>query len=715
MKAFVSQQAFYFAIAVALVGGSGWVLYSQWFAAETDKVQTENDGETGVATQETVLPESELSVAAPDAADFDRLATGSQLESVSPDPVISGSGGDFPLGDSPTISIGDGGDSDSFVINDSSTVRLDNGQEFDLGGGDFVPTEPALESELSSGDPLPGALESGTLTPPEPGLLAESTDFPLPETPLILANDDSVNLPATSGDLNTTNTPSDHAGTRLPEENSVNPLQPLSMLPVLDTTGAVETVGDVHAGSMQNMPGNLTMEGIQLPSLSIEKVAPEEVQVNRPAVFTTRIKNNGKITALGIRVTDYVPRGTRLESAHPEFIRAADGSIQWDLEALEPGEEVTVSMKVTPLAEGEIGSVATVSFAARASVRTVSTKPQLTIRQTFDETVLIGETVLVNIVVSNPGSGDATGIVIEADIPPELSHAAGNELEYQIGTLRPGQSKQLSLRLQAERAGIVQNVLTVRGKGQIENRSVKPMRIVAPDLQVSLNGPGIRYLDRQTIYSVDVANPGTASARNVELVAYLPKGLKFVSTDHHGAYDRTEHAVFWKLEELPPQIRDSVKLTAIAVEPGEQKVRLEGTANLGVQAEFEHIVKVESVPELEFSVKDTADPIEIGSDTTYDVKVVNLGTRTATGVRISAAFPPTLRPIQGGGPTDVRIEGQIALFAPLDRLAPGAEAVFRIKAKALAVGDTVIRVQITSDDKINPVTKEESTRVYSDN
>ena len=68
MKAFVSQQAFYFAIAVALVGGSGWVLYSQWFAAETDKVQTENDGETEATTQETVLPESELSVAAPDAA-----------------------------------------------------------------------------------------------------------------------------------------------------------------------------------------------------------------------------------------------------------------------------------------------------------------------------------------------------------------------------------------------------------------------------------------------------------------------------------------------------------------------------------------------------------------------------------------------------------------------------------------------------------------------
>jgi len=457
------------------------------------------------------------------------------------------------------------------------------------------------------------------------------------------------------------------------------------------------------------------MEGEQLPSLSIRKIAPAEVQVNHAAVFTTHIKNVGKITAYGVKITDYVPRGARLESAHPEFIRTPTGAIQWELVALEPGEEASVSMKVTPLTEGEIGSVATVSFTTRASVRTVSTKPQLSIRQTFNKTALIGETVLVNIVVSNPGSGDATGIVVEADIPTELSHVAGNELEYQIGTLRPGQSKQLQLRLLAKTAGLIQNILTVRGKGQIENRSIEPMRIVAPALQVSLSGAAIRYLDRETTYSVDVVNPGTASARNVELVAYLPKGLKFISTDHHGEYDNAEHAVYWKLEELPPQIGDSVKLTAMAIEPGDQKVRLEGTADLGVRAKFEHVVRVESVPELEFSVKDTADPIELGSDTTYEIKVVNRGTRAATGVQIAASFPQALKPIQGGGPSDVRIEGQIALFAPLQRLAPGAEAVFRVKAKAITQGDNVIRVQISSDDKTTPVTKEESTRVYSDN
>ena len=693
MKALVSRPVLYFSLAIVLLAGSGWTIYSKFFVP-TDKtpVAVTSDQENSEGTK-SVDEQQDVTVSPPDSDAFLRLAASSD-----------DSDGDFQLASEPTLTV-DTADSDSFVIDNTLPAPLDNGDDtnsFSIGDDEGIADSALTPPEFSIG---------GTALVP-----LESNDFELANTPPVIPTlDDTTGANSdVAVDLSQPTTGFESTAPAAIDSQ----LQPLTTLPALDPTGdfgSADLSTNAMAAVIENRPGTIEMEGEQLPSLSIRKIAPAEVQVNHAAVFTTRIKNVGKITAYGVKITDYVPRGARLESAHPEFIRTPTGAIQWELVALEPGEEASVSMKVTPLTEGEIGSVATVSFATRASVRTVSTKPQLTIQQTFNKTALIGETVLVNIVVSNPGSGDATDIVVEADIPIELSHVAGNELEYQIGTLRPGQSKQLQLRLLAKTAGIIQNILTVRGKGQIENRSIEPMRIVAPALQVSLRGPAIRYLDRQTTYSVEVVNPGTASARNVELVAYLPKGLKFVSTDHHGEYDNSEHAVYWKLEELPPQIGDSVKLMAIAIEPGEQKVRLEGTADLGVRARFEHVVRVESVPELEFSVKDTADPIELGADTMYEIKVVNRGTRTATGVQIAASFPQALKPIQGGGPSDVRIEGQIVLFSPLQRLAPGAEAVFRVKAKAIAEGDNVIRVQISSDDKTTPVTKEESTRVYSDN
>ena len=55
------------------------------------------------------------------------------------------------------------------------------------------------------------------------------------------------------------------------------------------------------------------------------------------------------------------------------------------------------------------------------------------------------------------------------------------------------------------------------------------IEVVAPQLQIAVNGPSRRYLDRPATYTVELANPGTASATNVELVTYLPKGMKYVT------------------------------------------------------------------------------------------------------------------------------------------------------------------------------------------
>jgi len=721
-------------LAVCMLGGTGWVVYSKWIGADSSLTgANQTDSEiAGLIDPDAVI--SEQDIIPPTGDDFDRLSMATDAQPVSggedeftlsigEDSVSDASAdtGDdeFVVGDAAEPTTSTASDADSFVIGDQAAVdqfvASDPADEFTI-ADDTAPVAPSFDGQEDTTDfqigddsVTPTVTEAET---PEATTVDEDqfsvSDIPVDpgtntlvedQPPVNLADDVALDAP---GQLSLTEEP-DLSPLPLPEAN-------------VDTGSSFEVGSDVSAlPELTAQPGSLQLEGQQTPTLTVEKVAPAEVQVNRSAVFTTRIKNTGKVSAHGIRVTDFVPKGARLESAHPEFVQASDGSIQWALGTLEPGDETTVSMKLVPVAEGEIGSVARVSFEALASVRTVSTRPQISITQTAPEKVLIGQSVLVNVTVSNPGSGDATGIVLEADIPAELSHVAGNELEYPVGTLRPGQQKQVALRLTAEAAGVVFNTLTVRGNGQMEDRSVQQIEVVAPDVQVGLRGPKVRYLDREATYAVDVANPGTASARNVNLVAFLSKGLKFVSTDHFGEYDAREHAVYWKLEELPPNVRDSVKLTAVAVEPGEQKIVLEGTADLDVKDSFNHIVRVESVPELEFSIKDTADPIEVGSDTTYEIRVVNRGTRTATGVQIYAAFPEALRAVQGGGPSDLRIEGQNAVFAPLDRLPPNKEAVFRVKAKALGIGDNVIKVQMLSDDVNVPVTKEESTRIYSDN
>ena len=106
---------------------------------------------------------------------------------------------------------------------------------------------------------------------------------------------------------------------------------------------------------------------------------------------------------------------------------------------MKPGEEQTAELQVMPMTEGEIGSVATVHFRAEASVRTMATKPMLNIEVFAPSKVMKGEEVTLKIKLSNPGSGAATGVVLSENVPAGLKHRAGPELEFEVGTLKPGE------------------------------------------------------------------------------------------------------------------------------------------------------------------------------------------------------------------------------------------------------------------------------------
>lgn len=398
-------------------------------------------------------------------------------------------------------------------------------------------------------------------------------------------------------------------------------------------------------------PGERQFEGPQQPSIALEKVSPSEIQVGKPATFALYVRNMGQVAAHNVAITDHVPAGTQLIESRPQPQPSGDGSLVWNLGTMQPGEETQITLQVMPQTEGEIGSTAHVSFSAAATSRSISTRPQLAIDQTAPAKVLIGEPLTVGITITNPGTGPATGVIIEEDVPSGLSHVAGSQLEYDVGVLRPGESKHFDLSLRAERAGIVQNRIQVRGDAGLSAQHLAQIEVVAPQLQVTVEGPKRRFLERQATYVLQIANPGTATARDVDLVAYLPRGMRFVSTDSQGQYDPSQHAVLWSLAELPPSQAGVVKLTALPVEPGEQKLQIEGRGALNLSAKTDQIVLVEQAAELVHTVKDLDEVIEVGSETTYEIRVKNQGTKAATNVRIAALMPPGMAALSGDGPT----------------------------------------------------------------
>jgi uncharacterized repeat protein (TIGR01451 family) len=298
-------------------------------------------------------------------------------------------------------------------------------------------------------------------------------------------------------------------------------------------------------------------------------------------------------------------------------------------------------------------------------------------------------------------------------VPDNVRHAAGAALEFEIGTLHAGETRELELVLLAEKPGKVANILSARADGNLQVQHQVEFEVIAPALTVAVVGPERRYLERPATYAVRVENPGTAPARDIQLVTKLPKGLKFVRANNMGEYDANTHAVYWSLAELPEGEHGSVELVAIPIETGPQTLEVEGRAQQGLSDQTKHPILVEGLAAIMFEVRDLEDPIEVGRETGYEIRIVNQGTKAATNVQVAIALPQGMQVISAEGETQHSTQPGGLVFAPIRQLAPKADTVFRLKVQCQRPGDQRVTVEVKTDD-MQPIRREESTRVFGD-
>ncbi len=466
---------------------------------------------------------------------------------------------------------------------------------------------------------------------------------------------------------------------------------------------------------VQATPGATNLDGPQVPSLKLQKIAPREVQINKPAELKLIVQNNGQIPANQVFVYDRVPDGTELIDSTPKANQSADGTLSWNLGTIAPGETSEITINLLPVRPGEFGSVAQISFAAQASARTLCTQPILAIKHSTKPKVLIGDEVVLDITIENNGDGPATNVMLQENIPDLLTFDDGSrELEFEIGTLAPSQKRNVQLRLKAAKVGTTQNRIVVQGDAELQAFDVVDLEIIAPDLHATGEGPDRKYLNRQSTHEFALANSGTAAATNVDLVARLPRGLKFVSANNHGQYDASSNAVYWSLQQLAAGQTGRVDLVTMPIEPGEQKIDFEATADLNQKTSVSKSLTVDYLVELFCEIDDLTDPIEIGGETAYRVKVVNQGLQSAANIRLNVDFPAGIQPTSVNGNIPNQIQGQRVVFSAIERLDAQQETIVTITAKGTVEGDHRVVVNMSSDARETQIAKEESTQVYSD-
>lgn len=456
---------------------------------------------------------------------------------------------------------------------------------------------------------------------------------------------------------------------------------------------------------------NEEFEGAQTTQITVEKTAPEEVRTNKPAQIVVSVKNLGKKTVKNIVLRDSVPTGAQFESGSSDVAPNQQGELIWPAFDLQPGAEKKFEYSIIPTQEGTFGSVATVMIAASASSQTKCSQPELKVEVTAADSVELGEKVVFDIVVSNVGTGVANNVKLEERIPNGLHHPQGDVLNNTLGTLNPGESKRLPLTLESVAAGEVVNILTISADGCEAKSAETKINIVAPMLELAISGPQKAYLGRPTTFTLDVKNVGDASAFDVRLIAQLPRGTSFVQANNLGAYKEDEHCVYWDLAELPAQTNAEIELTLQTTEASQAELIFGAQGPNNLTAQTSHTVSIEGIAALSFNVSSSTDLVEVGREFEYTVKIENRGTKESNNVVLQVLTTDAISILATDGPTKATSRNGVVVFEKIPSIPAKSNVTYKIKAKPNANGDCRVEFQLSSDD-LEPLVKEENTRVY---
>jgi uncharacterized repeat protein (TIGR01451 family) len=221
----------------------------------------------------------------------------------------------------------------------------------------------------------------------------------------------------------------------------------------------------------------------------------------------------------------------------------------------------------------------------------------------------------------------------------------------------------------------------------LEDLGLEPV----PALALECTAPAEAFPNRPFEMCLTARNPGTGSAPKVTVRLPLPGIASVVSVGDGGT--ATQDGIIWELANLPAKA--AKKLCVRLSTPAPALFTFDPVATAGT-----------------IKPAHLEDPIEVGGEVTYQIRVTNQGSAELTNVRLHFDPPPNEEFVSGDGPTIVhKTEGSVATD-PLGTLAPKDKAVWRVIVKATQPGDVRFKVELTSDQLTKPVYQEESTRLY---
>lgn len=440
----------------------------------------------------------------------------------------------------------------------------------------------------------------------------------------------------------------------------------------------------------------------------LEKSAPAMVSLNENYDYNYTVIAKDKVKR--VVVEEQIPAGTTYVSSNPQA-EVKGSNVTWTLYNMEKGDNVALQLTVKPTQVADLSSCATIKAYPEACTITQVGVPQLAIvKTTPNERVLLGAGVPWNITVTNTGNFCAYDVVVTDTLPSGVTHASGQKiLTTELGTLAPGESRDITIDTEATATGEHCNVAVVNSSNAGSAKDDACVVVVEAGLEVVKEGTPMQFVGKQASYTIKVTNTGDVPLSDVVVTDTVPSQNKLLAAQ--GAQINGNTAT-WTTS-LGAGESKSFGLTVLGLEEGTYCNQVSAVSSAySLSGSDDACTEWRGYPALLIEVIDTEDPLLVGEQTTYVIQITNQGTAQDTNVSLNVQLPKELKVVSAEGDTRGSISGNNVSFAPYPVLNAKQIIEFRVVAEAVSEGDARFKAQMNSDLLRSPVPEEEATQVY---
>lgn len=322
------------------------------------------------------------------------------------------------------------------------------------------------------------------------------------------------------------------------------------------------------------------------------------------------------------------------------------------------------------------------------------------------------EPVPLRVLVRNAGHAPLTGVEVRGDLPPCLRAAEGQaSLSLRIPSLRAGEVREFRYNLLAAGPGSCSGVLQATSAEGAKAEARYQTRIRAPVLELECAVPAEVPIGRPVEVCLSVRNAGNAPESAVVLALASPAGA--VPSGITGGGRVAGGQVVWEVASLAPGASESRCVTFVASDPTAFAFEASARGACAAPVETRCASRVSGVPGILLEVVDVADPVEVGGEVVYEIRVTNQGSVALTQVRPVCTVSELQEFVSGSGTTLVGPpQERILTLEPVATLAAKAVASWRVVTKATAQGNALFRVDLICDELPRGVIETETTNQY---